>query len=179
MAKIANKVNVVIGLGKNLTKHLIDNGSGLEIEFTHRLPTNKERVRYQSEAVSFKGKKMVIKNQSAARHLVKLLLLSFRFPREDPNTWLHIEKDGALVPLSCDTTAPGYFKEWPEVVEQVAPGMLETLGMQVFAGVSDADSNIEFDHGYGDDEDDDEAPEVSLAESGQAEAEKDADPTTL
>ena len=173
----ASEFKVVIGLGNNHTKHLMDSGSGLEVEFSHRLPTNRERIRYQNEAVAIKGKKMVIKSQGAARHLVKQLLTSFRFPNADPNTWLHVEKDKEMVPVSCEATAPGFVSEWRELFEKVAPGMLENLGMQVFAGVSDADSNIEFDHGYGDEEEEGDEESPSVAISGQDD--KEADPTTL
>lgn len=151
-------LNIIVGK-KEHTLELIDNGSGVEIEFTYRLPSNKERVRFQNQAVQIRGRKTVIKNQEAALKLVKPLIKSFRFPQEEVDTHIRIEKDGQFESLSCNTQDPGYHEAWREVLAKGVPGMLETLGLRVFSGVTDADSNVEFGRDDDDAEDgEEEAP---------------------
>ena len=116
----------------------------------HVLPTNQQRVKYQKEATATRGKKVVIKSQTAARKHVKQLLTGFRFPDEDPNTQIKVEIGGDLHPISCTEGDPGYIKGWKQVLEQTVPGVLETLGMQIFSGAQDAESGIIFDYGEDD-----------------------------
>ena len=137
-------VNIVVGRERHV-KRLVDQASGVEIEFEYRLPTNNERIRYQREAVANRGRKVVLKGAAAARELVQTLIQGFRFPSPDPDTQIRWENDqGEWVSLSCRPGDPGYREDWLAILERAVPGMLEALGMMVFAGVRDADGEIEF-----------------------------------
>jgi hypothetical protein len=142
---MAKSYKVVVGDGEALTKRLVDDGSGVEIKFTYRLPTNQEKIKYNRESAKAQGKKVVIKTRAAARRAVLPLIEGFRFPRKDIKTRIHIEIGGKLEALSCQKGDPGYVPEWRNILTQTVPGMLETLGMSIFAGVSDDAVGIVFE----------------------------------
>ncbi len=145
-----SEIKIVIGKRRPV-KRLRDQASGVEIEFEYRLPSNNERVKYQREAIARKGRKVVVKSAAAARKLVQPLIQSFRFPDPDPDTQIRWETDtGELVPLSCAPGDPGYREDWLPILERAVPGMLESLGLMVFAGVTDAEGEVEF--GYEDED---------------------------
>ena len=159
------EMKFVIGSG-TLKKSLIDQGSGVEIEIEHLLPNNQQRIKYQKDATAVKGKKVVIKSQKAAREHVKPLLVGFRFPDSDPDTWIKVEKEGVLHPISCNADDPGYVKGWRQVLGHTVPNIIESLGNQIFSGAQDADSGIVFDYEEDDPEDED----------GQSAGEAEVDP---
>ncbi|MFH2124926.1 MAG: hypothetical protein ABIK12_00315 [Pseudomonadota bacterium] len=132
---------------KDLSKTLVDDGTGVEIKFSYRRPTNNERITYQRKAIKSKGKKIVLKNAAAAREMIKPLLTGFSFPNPDPDTQILIEVEGGLVPLSCANSDPGYVEAWREALDQGVPQMLENLGQKIFAGVSEAGDLVEFEYG--------------------------------
>lgn len=140
-----------------LIKTLVDEGTGVEIEFTHRQPTNAERLAYQREAIQSKGKKIVLKSAAAAREKVKPLITSFRFPNADPGTQLRVELAEGEVPLSCDTQDPGYMPAWRDVLARYVPQMLEVLGNKIFAGTSEPGDMVVFDYSEGAGEEEPEA----------------------
>ena len=158
---MAKALKIVVGKGM-YKQAFIDQGTGVEIEYEYRLPVNKERIRFQNEAMGTKGKKVVIKSQAACRKLVLPLIKAFSFPNEDIDTWIKVEKDGTLHPLSCDPRDPGFEQEWAQVLTQTVPGTLEMLGSYIFAGAQSAESSIEFD--YGGEDEGDEGLELDLGQ---------------
>ena len=141
---------IVVGK-KELSKTLVDAGTGVEILFNYRRPTNNERLTYQRKAVKTKGSKIVLRSAATARELITPLISSFRFPSPDPDTQIRVEVEGGeLVPLSCDAGDPGYVEKWRAVLDKAVPAMLETLGNKVFAGVAEEGELVEFE--YGDEE---------------------------
>jgi hypothetical protein len=138
---------IIVGK-KNLSKTLVDDGTGVEIKFDYRPPTNNERLTYQRKAVKTRGKKIVLKSAAAARELIAPLITGFSFPNPDPDTQIRVEvEDGNLVPLSCDAGDPGYVETWREVLARYVPAMLEILGNKVFAGVAEEGDLVEFEYG--------------------------------
>lgn len=145
-----SKLNIIVGK-KAHTKKLVDQGSGVEIEFSYRLPTNPERMQYQRKAIKVKGRKTVIKSSAAARELVQPLITGFKFPTPDLDTQIRWEdSQGQFQALSCVAGDPGYHEDWKEGLTQAVPGMIETLGNLIFAGVVDGEGSVEF--GYEDEE---------------------------
>ena len=126
---------------------LIDSGSGIEIEFEYRLPTNNERIKYQKDAMKSKGKKLVMATQAAARKHALPLIQAFRFTSEEPDTRLNLfdDTDKLMGPLSCTPGDPGYQENWREIIGKYLPGIVEVLGNRLFSGVQDAGLDIVFD----------------------------------
>ena len=149
-------MNLIIGSGRTHAKTLSDAGTGVEIRFTYRLPTNAERVAYEKAATKFTGRgKMVIKAGEAARKAVLPLLEEFEFPsgREHPETTIRMEKHGQEVPISSGSGEPGYLPNWRQMLDKAVPHMIQALGSKVFAGLGDDEGRIEVDYGVSDVED--------------------------
>lgn len=144
--------NLVVGK-VSPSKILMDPGSGAKVEFFYRLPTNQERLAYGRRSMIQKGKKVKINVLQAAIDSAKPLITSFSFPDPDPDTQIRWQTDDGLVPLSCQEGEPGYHEQWPEVLAQAVPGMVEMLGLAVFTGVKEVVNSSPFEIDDGSDDD--------------------------
>lgn len=142
---------------------LSDKLAGGELEFYHRLPTNKERVAYDNAMVKRQGNKVVIsKNLMLARAKFGAALLT-GIRKGD------FAVDGKVIASEPDD--PAYYSSWRSLLLQKRPDLLAVIAGIVMDPVSQtAKPELEFEFEEGDDilEDLDEPTEPDAAASDGA-----------
>jgi len=116
---------------------LFDKLSGEEMEFYYRMPTNDERVKYDSAMTKRKGTKIVVNKEWP--------LLQAKFGA----ALLTGFKKGCFAvdgkAISSDQTDADYLKGWKTLLFQKRPDLLGHVARTVFSAAAQADASIELE----------------------------------
>jgi len=116
---------------------IFDKLSGDEMDFFYRMPTNEERVKYDSAMTKRKGTKIVVNK--------KWPLLQAGFGAA---IMTGFEKGAFAVNgkvIASDATDPDYYKGWKNLIYQKRSDLLGHLARVVFSAAAQADASIELD----------------------------------
>lgn len=125
----------VVDIDENIAE-IFDPVCGANIEFTYRLPTNQERVKYQGLLTNRKGNVVVTKEYSTQLKCGGWIVTGYKKIKVDDKMIWPFSAKG--IPFSSDPSDPGFKPDWKALVIKGAPELVAAVGKVAFTGGVDA-----------------------------------------
>ncbi len=125
----------VVDVDENIAE-IFDPVCGENLEFTYRLPTNQERVKYQGMITNRKGNVVVTKEYSTQLKGGGWIITGYKKIKEgNKKVWPFSAKGK---PFSSDPTDPSFRPDWKALLTKGAPELVAAVGKIAFTGGVDA-----------------------------------------